>query len=693
MRSSIGQKLLFLSLLLLLLPAGFPSSVFAIEFNAFWQYRQSGGEDLDTQKDFIQRYSLGVGQTLDYRPTHAITASAALGYSRSERDFGDGFQSTDQLSPTARLSLVNDIFQSQISGVSTQNNVLTSGDSRKSDWWDWTLGSTWDIPLWPNLVYTYSELNNDDGKETNSNFTANWDLLLAQLYYRYGSTTAEGNQRRIENDLQSLRVESTANFFDNRLAVNFSQRFFKSTQDVIIKDLEDGGSFEFPLEGQTASAVTDPVTGPDPEDVVLDINPQLNDGDLETVTLVAAPDQRANLGISLEFDERISAMRLFLDPLTTLTEGQALALQWSLYVRDPFDTAWELASLEVPFTYDSIEKRFELLIDLVDDEIMVVAINQADIPLDFTELEVFSELVEDSDSKNTGYLTNLGMRIQLARNLTASGNLSLDHFERDLGDDTDIKNDRRTVNGNLQWSPLPFVYPSLSFSESRYEQENRPEDISRVYSLNVATIPLPSLTVSFNTTYAERLLDDQKTFKAIRYSLNSKAVLYPDLTADWNLSYRENETLRADGSVANVNAIASRLGLNAQLYRSLYGTIITNYSNTDAAGDNRQLANTNFNLRYRPSDLLSLYGNYTTFFLDDPSTDRLSLSMNLTLMNTYKSRMELGANLNKVESTTKSVVMKWSWDISDYFALTSDANYLFANRNTYSFRVTLSMRL
>ena len=82
---SLGQRRLFMLLLLLLLPAGFASPVFAIEFNALWRYRQSGGDDLDTQRDFIQRYSLGVGQTIMYRPSHAIIASAAVGYSRSEQ--------------------------------------------------------------------------------------------------------------------------------------------------------------------------------------------------------------------------------------------------------------------------------------------------------------------------------------------------------------------------------------------------------------------------------------------------------------------------------------------------------------------------------------------------------------------------------------------------------------------------------
>ena len=690
MPSSNAQRLLFLLLLLLL--AGIPSSVYALQFNAYWSYRESGSDNTDTTKQFLQRYSLGVGPALTYRPTHAITASAAVGYTQSQQEAGDGWQSSQALTPSARVNLVNDIFQASLSGTTGYTDRASSGFERGNSWWESSIASMWDIPLWPQLVLSYSESYESEGADQqNTNFTFNWDLILAQLTGRAGNNKAEADNIRTDSNFYNIQLDTSGKFWDNRLGFIFSQRFQKNDTDISFSGQGDG-FFDFPLEGQTSSAVTDPVTGPDPEDVELDINPQLGDGDFDAVALVVEPDQRANLGISLEFTEEISNLRLTLDPFTRLTEDEALALHWSLYIRNPFDTGWDLKTVDVPFIYDAVEKRFELGLDMVGAEIMVVAVNELETSLDITELEVFSLLGGDTSTKLTAYLTNFGMNMELTRTLRASFNLSLDHGERDAGENN-FKNDTRSVSGNLRWSPVAFMTPALGYSESRYELTDQPDEINRVYSLTVPINALPSLNVSLGATLNERYSDDQKTYTSTRYNLNTRGVLYPDLNASWNLTYQEDETLQTDGQVLNSNAVSSRLDLRAQLYRDLFADIITSYGYREFETGTFQGGDASLGLRYRPSDMLALRGTYTTYLGDNLSDDRLNLILNLTLINNFKSR--LGFNANYVRATTQSTLftMTWNWNISRYFVLVSSAGYRIGDTKSYNFVTALSFGL
>ena len=120
----IHKKFIFAhAFLLILCLIGFSSSAAAIDFNANWYYAQRGGDGLQTEDEFRQRYSLGVGPTISYKPTHAITASAGISYSRTRS--GDDRETSwnDGITPVARLSLFNDIFLADIAGSSTMREV------------------------------------------------------------------------------------------------------------------------------------------------------------------------------------------------------------------------------------------------------------------------------------------------------------------------------------------------------------------------------------------------------------------------------------------------------------------------------------------------------------------------------------------------------------------------------------------
>ncbi|KPK25464.1 MAG: hypothetical protein AMJ61_11885, partial [Desulfobacterales bacterium SG8_35_2] len=683
-------------LLLLFFLTGISSPAFAINFNAYWSYKQSGAEDRETLTEFQQRYSLGLGQAIRFRPSHAISASAAVGYTRSESDFGrdQGFVTTDSLNPSAQVSLVNDIFSAQVSGR-TDIRSSEGGDSSQSAW-EASLVSMWSIPLWPRLRFSYSEFSEpvegislfptSGEKEINTGASLGWDLILAQFSYQYNNNKREdpvGNSLS-ESDSHFARLDTEGVFWNNRLRFNLAQQFGYSTQNVSIGD--EGGFFDLPLLGETFAKITIPGS---PND----LKPDEDDYEVPNQPLPQAVevDERVHLYFDAGTDEQIDIVRLVL--VDSFSVQLALELTWELYTRnDTFDD-WELAldNLEGTATADE-DDSIDIAIGLATTEIILVAKNVPSGPLTFSALQAFTQITESISSTNTNYLTNLGMGYQISRSLRASANLTLEENELDTGDDT-IDSNRRTISGNLRWTPLPFVSPALSFSEYLSDSDAGPENISRNYALTVFTIPLDTVTVTLGAVRNERYSDQQLNFISDRYYIATRALIYPDLTATWNLNYTDSETLQLDDFVKRITSITNSLRFNAQLYRYLAADLLTSYSHSKTDTDTGQTGDAILNLRYRPSEILSLRGGYATYFLDNDKSDRLDLNLTLQLINNQKTRLSLFASHIQSDSTTDNIGLTGTWEISRNLSLTSQANYRFAERHIYNFRLNLSLWL
>ncbi len=717
MLSQLGRRGLLLLLLILLIVDGSASPVFAINFNAYWRYRQRGGTDTETQSEFEQRYLFGVGPAVTYQPTHAISGSANVGYTHTQADRGGerGTVGVDRLTPTAQLNLLNDIFLTQLSANSTTIKS-DSGRERSDTTWDTTLASRWDIPLFPKLNLNYGErTENDDtarlfgfaGRRIkNTTMSVSWDLILADLDYQYTILNTEDPESRSQVDIDShfVRIETGGNFWENRFRFNLAQQFRYVTQDISV----EGESTNFALNGQISSAVTDP-DDPDLQDpspvnpwtdqkLGLAINSQLGDGELEATALVVPSDQRVHLVVNFDTRQQIDIIRLTLEPLSTLTEAQASLFQWSLFLRDPSGTGWESMPevADILFTYDATQKRFELTIDRIEEEFMLVAINPTTVSLEFTELEAFTVLTEDqmdSHTTSSGYLTNLSTGYKITRTLLASANLVLEHNKNDLADSS-IERDKRGINATLRWIPVSYVVPSLSYSEFRDEETGDPTDLSRTYSLTVPTQVLPTMNITPAVTINERFSDDQKTSLVKRYSLTTRAQIYPDLNGSWSLSYTDSERLVDEGLYTTSTSFASRLDLKAQLNRKLFADLLTNYRRGKNQTASTQNSDVTLSLLYRASDLLALRGDYTTYFGDRASVDKMNLGLFLVLLRTNKTRLELNVTHSQADEKSEFIGLDGSWAINKNFSLQTRCNYRITEEtNIYDFFVYLTMRL
>jgi len=722
MHSRSVTKSALLLLLSLVILVTLVSPAFAVQLLGNWIYRQDGGDGLDTQSEFQQRYQLGVGPAVAYKLTPAITASGGVGYRQTRRDRGDGFETVEQVSPFGQLTLVNDIF---LAALSANSFTTMAGSDNSSAFWNASIASLWDIPLWPALEISYGEnysgvdgktlFDDSNGKNQNTTVVVDWDLLLADLYYEYSFN------EQIDGDGESLseatshyaRFKTDGRFWQDRINVFLNQQYRETTSEFggSGAELDPDGLFRIPVEGDAAYLRTLTALAPDPEfePVNLTNKPELTDGILNFIDTDSVPPVRpfdtGNFGFTPFDSQQIN--RLFLYLRSSVNPDGVTGLTWQIYTKMPTDLFWSLEIADVPFSYNNSLARFELIFPTIDGpEFLLVVTNPSDgVELVFTELEAFRATeIDDSFGsptfKNTFYKTNISGGFRPFRLLSTSFAFNYEHNDDKLNGDKVREEDRISWSGGMTLTQLPYVTPSLSYSETRYERTGQLDNSNRSYSVNIATRPLPSLNFSVAYTHGDRYVDDEKTNTTDTYSLFAKASIYPDLSVSWNNSYANSDDLKrgtgsGDEVFVNTKTLSSRLDISARLHRHLTAYVSGDYGKRDSEETGiDENARATFTVNYRPSSRLSVSSTYGTFFLDDDRSDALSASMELFILNTNKSRLSVISSHTHSDETFHDFRVIGNWDISDYFSFTGNGNYSMApSRDTYSFYLSLAFRL
>ncbi len=697
----VGKRL---SLLLLVFFVWGAAPAFAVDFGAFWQYRESGGDNIETRRSFQQRYSLGAGTGVTWQPTHAISAGFNLSYTRTQSESGTGWRSSEQIVPSANLNLTNDIFRAGLLGTASETRS-SSGPGLTSYSWDASLGSNWERIFWPNLWLSYGEAvetsRDSDTLDTHSSrygFGFDWDLLAAQFFYAYSHNESEDRIElsRSESDSHFVRAETGGNFWRNRLSVRLSQQFQYSESDFTAVIPEEG-VFRRRLDlGEPSSATSDPTQEPDPALVQLTINPLLQNNDREGEfgrALSIQPLERGHVGIRFDLSEQIDAFLLYHDPFAPLAPAQVEALRWNLYTRSILDDSWELAAEDLPALYDEQRSRFEVPVGRFAREVKVVVTNDSGVPLHVTELEVISFFTDaDGGSRRTSHLTTANMRLQLTRTLAASSSVTYERSDSTSGD-LSTESTRRSLSGGLRWAPHRAVSPSLGYSETRLNSTGAPETLARSYSLIVATFPLPTLNVTVGATKSERFVGEQKTATSDTYSLFSTARIYPDLTASLNASYVTSTRFRDDGEAVDIDTFSSRINFNARINPKLTADLATNYRQTETDTATDSSSDSTLSFGYRPSDLLSMRLTGTRRWTGPDTPDTLAFNMSMVLLRTHKTRANFRYSHTQGRETSNRFGLDGSWSISQTFSMQSRVNYTLAEMNSYNFQVSLAMRL
>lgn len=710
-----------LALLLLLVP-GAAAPAWAVDLSAYWEYREVGGDNIDTRSETQQRYSLGLGPGMTYQLTPAISFGAGFGYNRTDRDVGEGMTTVEEFTPSAQLTLTNDIFIAGLAGTITEFRP-EDGEDYSTDSWDAFLNSNWQRDLWPSLRLNYGESNESgsggDRESEDRRYSAglSWEVDKYKLFYDYSHSEVDvistGSQRggdsSNESDTHLVRFETIQSFWQKRINLSFSQQYQHTQNDGISQNRMNVFS----------DVVTSPATV-DPETVSLRPNDALTNNDLNDQAVVVGAGERVHLGAEFGFGQQPTSFTIFLRPLAALTPADAALLVWRLYRQLPVEEEpgadlWELVGI-ISATY--ADRQFVLDIPTLastDTGLMVVATNDSAADFVISEVEAFGMPI--LNGKNQQLLTNANLRVQLTPTLSASGNLVLEKNEFESETDSgqsETEATRRSLSGSLRWSPNPYVSPSINYSETRDEFSGATdsEQVNRAYSLIVATYPLPTLNVTFGATRTERFSDGFKTSTSDNFSITTAARIYPDLTANLNLNYILRDRMQVDAPTASGESFTSRFTLNARLSPKLIADLTVNYRDSETESfrevidpdsdllewskttSSTSSTDSTLSLLYRPSDLLSMRAVSTNYWSGTDQEDILAFNLNLALLRTRNTRLNFVYTRSQAEVTSNSYRLDGSWDISQYLALQAQFNYRSTEGvDTWGTLAQLSLRL
>ncbi|MBD1401101.1 hypothetical protein [Pelovirga terrestris] len=701
---------------LLVLLCAVPVPVTALDFNAYWLYRTSGGEERDTSDEFQQRYTLGVGPQLSWQPTHALSATATIGYTRTQRDNGDDKVKVEEITPSVNFGIINDLFAAQLAGSAThyrtkpKDSDIHLGTSRS---WDATLSSRWQQAWWPNLRFNYGE--RDSGKADpkimkpddvykdirdgdlrllpiESNYHSeqvqrfasadlDWDLRLLQLDYRYNTSWDEDISEGTDSERRNhfVRAATGGRFWDNRISYTFSHQFEDDRTQV--KDRPGvGGVFDFIVPATVTTKVTSIVE--DPTDPLYN---QPADG--FSPPLEVLPSEYLQIQIDADAGRQVDHLRLVFDDLTT-----AALLEWNIYRRDFISGDWSPVATALQGVL--IDGYLELSTGVAGASFLLMARNTPLAPVRLSAVGAYVR--RDTDDTDQRHLTNAGLQVRLTNSLQLAVNSTLERLRRDSGSD----DDRSTLSARLRWTPRPWITPSLSYSESRSDTEDQDGDevdqLSRSYSFNLATVPLPTMNLGFGVTRNDRYRNGDKTGAGWIYSISTTARLYPDLNTALFLSWRENDNwTRTNEGVSRTSdqSFSGRFNLNARLDRNLSADLTTSYRSSERESGSTEVADATLSVQYRPSSLLALRAFYTAYLLDSEQEDVVGGSANLALLRTDKARLNFSYNVTYAETLTNRFSLNGSWDISRALALQSRGGYTLAQTDFYDVQVSLNLRL
>lgn len=711
----------FKLVLILLLVLCVPAPVLAINLSSSWTYRESGGDSSETFREIRQNYSFGINSGLAYSPSHALQGNASVGYTQTNGIDASGSRTGRTITPTAGFSLTNDIFAAKISG-STANSQSNNGDWAATSSWMTTLDSMWAEPYVPALHLSYGE----DGTSSQSgavssfdtpakNFSAgvDWDLLLANLSYRYRQSRPDD---LVTNQSHFVKAETGGRFWDNRISINLSQLAQFSSLEVAESD--SGGSVDVPV-GRTVRVAT----SLDADPVEYSCNGILTKGveclsDPVSPAPAAPVDYAASRHVQIAIapleDRSIGAVNIAFNADFDFADDSL----WDLYEYRSSSDSWELIVAGLPSVNTTEEivgemtRRWQRIeIPETDQEFLLVS-NQRTLAGQITGvdiLEVFPLQLGGSGRESRRYQSTAGINMRLTENISSSLGLNYERTESetDAGGESENTTDKISTRASLNWRLSTFLSASVGANEYKEVKQGEEQQLNRTYSLSVNTIPLSTMTISYGVQLSERygiVLEsgavdmEQKTLESLSYNVSGTAQLYPDLTAKFNLRYSEDERWRKDedadtGRFVDSTQLGGRLDLNARLFKDFNVDIGTTYSQSESDGSARESGSVGLSVRYRVSELLLMRGSYRTDLLDPNSSDEISLRIIVQLLETDKTRLGATLGHTQAEEAEESVDLNGTWLINDDMSLIGQGGYRFGESSSYNLKLNLRIRI
>ncbi len=667
---------IFKVLLLVVIFGGIPGLLHADPFSltANWKYSENGGEALVNSSRFNQNYSLSVVKSL----SSLSDLTAALRYTKTERsDDSD----SEILSPSATLSVRNDLFALNLGATQTQRKTVGDPELTNRTWDATCFSQLEDFPL---LRINFGQSFNFDDQNPreqdrkllyySASIEHSWPVLELFYDYRHDENTDNVVTSKTLSDRHFAKIEYSDDYVQGKVGVNISQQYSDSrTQSTI--QVGTGGEVFIPISvSQTLSAQDDtPLSGP------LFPNAALNDGDRITATTVeiAQATIAQNLGMQTDF-QSVNQFRVYLDRDVSLAI-QGL-LTWSLY-SSVDNLNWDLISLAIPVSYEQENGLPVVVVDaptlpLIDRYIKLVvhSTGLSPEPVFVTELVAGNLRIATNDqvvtsAKFVDYQTRANLTYALNPSWALAYNLTWIKREPENG----LDNSQLVQGVNASYMPNPGFSASASITEHSDQIKSLEERRNRTYSLSAQKQLWRTSNVSMAYTHAESYEGATQQSEVDTVSGFFNAQLFPDLSASLNLAWSQSYNPQTGSSY---EVYGWRLNSIAQLTRRISANAFYDYTFSEGGAadvniedyiSNRYGVNCNI----RTSDILFFYLSLNRDKQEELTTFRGSVSWQVT----PKIQTNFSTSQDLEEGALKSYSTTVSWLISSHLTLRSAAAY------------------
>lgn len=573
---------------------------------------------------------------------------------------------TETLSPSANISLTNDIFRFNIAAA---QNERQSGDDPKSINRNWScnLSSNLNNPLWPQLRLSYSESNstNDASPVTidskTDSFAASLDYrwqFISMLYnYRTSTSSDEISNSETNSDSHATNLQFMKSLYDNRLSISASHQYNINNSES--STTMDNGVLVIDLNASAAFAAVDDTPTTDPLTVV----PQLNDGNLTIATSAQLPASVDLLNIALQVNlQTVNRLKIHFDRPVTLATQQRL--HWTFYTSQDNNIWTAITTTPTLIYFDDLGR----------------SVAEFTFATPITSARYIKTVIDSDPGFDTAYITEIQAQEQISgvsaqdkvssKNTTENIQASVSYrpwskwqmgysFSRNTSDPqrgAKSVQDNHSLSSHFEFNR--YFALSLSASENQDEVAGLDSERNRSYAFSYQATPLDNMNFSINGTRSNHYIDNDQDRLSDSISTNLSTVILPDLTANfsytWNQSknYVDDTTSSSDGYTCNLMA-----RLNERINLSYYFSYNETYSHRAS-------------LAYRPSDQLSLN---TSVMMND---DSHSYSSSLHWRMTQKIQTDLLYSFNSAdEGDTHNSRFNISWNLSSFLSLRNSIDW------------------
>ncbi len=663
--------------IVLALPVVCDADPFSLSGN--WNYRENGGDDIETTDSFNQSYNLNFVKQL----SAAMNLSASTRYNENQLSSGNDSSS---LNPSASFDLRNDLFSLMLNGSESRLNMEDSPNFVNKTW-----GANFysQLEKWPSLRLSYNQSSSQDDQSVHeqdaesSNLGASIEYSLSSfdmLYdFNYGTSDDLVTDTNSDTTNHFAQLKYSESFFRSRLSVAATQQYSSSETDTDTP-VGPGGLFVQPVAIQNGFSRIDST----PLFDALAPNDLLIDG-LRDITAGVPINQSIdvqNVGIQVNF-QLVSRLTIFFDD--AITAGDQPKMSWELY-QSANNSDWVEVNQILTVALTTVAGKTRATIDVPVQvmarylKVVIRLSSNFTNPVNVSEMEA-GELRATDASRVVTKTKFVSHQSQISVSYRPAPAWATGYSMRRVLNlpDSGPDNTQITHSVNASYSPNQYFSMAVAATENTDNTDGSDEARSRSYSLAFNSSPLPTLDLSLGYTRTHSYEGGDEISQSDQVNGNVTAEIYPDLTVGLSPSWTRNRSLDTGAKTTNYGftlTSSARLNPRMNLTANLnYFNSTTDSANAEDQAESTKSRQYGATLSYRPSDVLLVSSGLQR----DEEADNTSLTGNLAWLFTRSIQANVGASYSLSDSNSEQYNTSVHWSISRNLSLQGTGGYQVAD--------------